>query len=297
MDSLIVTLYNESDHWKIINSWCTSEFYIKRKEQEPSVPTVGLPYATDKAEVRPGEPIKGSDSAYAAGTLNLSLSTDKCTKKQEQGEALLEKGTNDAEGGQKELTHTDYKGKSVTLKLIDEKDRNGKPYLLTSDGKLSYGVIPGGLVPDEPKTKEVRLSLGNQDDSSINYRYGLVHILQEHFAQLEELGFDTVEAYIKHVLKNIGGAVLDKIYAGKTNHFVFTIPFSSENHPKQKRVDTIIVELHEESDHWDIINTCRSTEAYIKKKEKRGTVPSIGLSHAADKTEVFDESTTRSSGS
>lgn len=53
----------------------------KGKEQEPSVPTVGLPYATDKAEVRPGEPIKGSDSAYAAGTLNLSLSTDKCTKK------------------------------------------------------------------------------------------------------------------------------------------------------------------------------------------------------------------------
>ena len=34
-----------------------------------------------------------------------------------------------------------------------------------------------------------------------------------------------------------------------------------------------------------------------RKKEKRGTVPSIGLSHAADKTEVFDESTTRSSGS
>ena len=54
---------------------------IKRKEQEPSVPTVGLPYATDKAEVRPGETIKGSDSAYAAGTLNLFLSMGKDTKK------------------------------------------------------------------------------------------------------------------------------------------------------------------------------------------------------------------------
>lgn len=126
------------------NSCRTSEDYIKRKEQEPSVPTVGLPYATDKAEVRPGETIKGSDSAYAAGTLNLSLSTDKDTKKSEQGEVLLEKGTNATEGVQKELTHIDYKGKSVTLQLSDEKDRNGKPYVLTSNGKLSYGVIQVG---------------------------------------------------------------------------------------------------------------------------------------------------------
>lgn len=36
------------------------------------------------------------------------------------------------------------------------------------------------------------------------------------FCSAGELGFDTVEAYIKHVLKNIGGAVLDKIYAQPT---------------------------------------------------------------------------------
>ena len=54
---------------------------IKRKEQEPPVPTVGLPYATDKAEIRPDGTIKGSDSVHAAGTLNPFLSTDKCTKK------------------------------------------------------------------------------------------------------------------------------------------------------------------------------------------------------------------------
>ena len=54
---------------------------IKRKEQEPPVPTVGLPYATDKAEVRNDETIKGSDSAHAAGTLNLFLSMDKDMKK------------------------------------------------------------------------------------------------------------------------------------------------------------------------------------------------------------------------
>ena len=59
----------------------TAEAYIKRKEQEPPVPTVVLPYATDKAEVRNDETIKGSDSAHAAGTLNLPLFTDKDTRK------------------------------------------------------------------------------------------------------------------------------------------------------------------------------------------------------------------------
>ena len=150
----------------------------KGKEQEPSVPTVGLPYATNRAEGREHGTSEGSNPGHSVGTLNLSLSTDKDTRKSEQGEVLLEKGTNDVEGVQKELPLTDYKGKSVTLRLSDEKDRNGKPYLLTSDGKLSYGVIPGVLVPDEPKTKEVRLSLGNQDDPSINHRYGLVHIME-----------------------------------------------------------------------------------------------------------------------
>ena len=253
---------------------------------------------TQKAESTPmaqsSEQTQGAqtEAQYLSPEEADNLSTEERTEA--VGNAPV--GMQNREGNR--ITLTDASGNRLTVRLSDEKDRNGKPYVLTSDGKLSYGVIPGGLVPEEPKTKEVRLSLGNQDDSSINYRYGLIHIMEKHFAQLKELGFDTVEAYIKHVLKNIGGAVLDKIYAGKTTHFVFTTPFSSENHPKQKRVDTVIVELHEESDHWDIINTWRSTEAYIKKKkEKRGTVPSIGLSHAADKTEVFDESTTRSSGS
>ena len=110
------------------------------------------------------------------------------------------------------------------LRLSDEKDRNGNPYVLTSDGKLSFGVIPDGLVPEEPKTKEVRLSLGNQNDSSINYRYGLIHIMEKHFAQLKELGFDTVEAFIKHVLENLDNATLDKKHKNGISYFVFTKP-------------------------------------------------------------------------
>ena len=265
---------------------------VPMSQEAESAQNTQMTQPSEETQVAPKGEAAQREAQYLSPEGTDHLSTEERTEA--VGNAPV--GMQNREGSR--ITLTDASGNSLTVQLSDEKDRNGKPYVLTSDGKLSYGVIPGGLVPEEPKTKEVRLSLGNQNDSSINYRYGLIHIMEKHFAQLKELGFDTVEAYIKHVLKNIGGAVLDKIYAGKTTHFVFTIPFSSENHPKQKRVDTVIVELHEESDHWEIINTWRSTEAYIKKKiEKRGTVPSIGLSHAADKTEVFDESTTRSSGS
>ena len=54
---------------------------IKRKEQKPPVPTVGLPYATDKAEGREHGTSEGSNPGHSVGTLNLFLSMDKDTKK------------------------------------------------------------------------------------------------------------------------------------------------------------------------------------------------------------------------
>ena len=197
------------------------------------------------------------------------------------------------------ITLTDASGNSLTVRLSDEKDRNGKPYVLTSDGKLSYGVVPGGLVPEEPKTKEVRLSLGSDVEMKGTYRYGLVHIMKDHYAQLKELGFETVEEFIKHVLSNIGGAVLDKIYEGKTTHFVFTMPFPSKSHPSREKTDILIVEMSDGSNHWDIINSWRAENRYIekKKKEAEAAVPAIGLPHATNVAEGYQNGTTESSNS
>ena len=255
MDSLIVTLYNKSDHWEIINTWHTSADYIKRKEQEPSVPTVGLPYATDKAEVRPGEPIKGSDSAYAAGTLNLSLSTNKDTKKSEPSDVPLEKGTNDAEGEQRELTLTDYKGKSVTVRLSDEKDRNGKPYVLTSDGKLSYGVVPGGLLSGETEAKEIRISLGDDD-------YGMTRMIIT--KGIKESGFKTVEAYIQHVLRN--ASQMEKYeFLSDSGYQIITHPFASTF--GEDTIDILYVIPSADGTFWEIKEPWRTTEKHFIKSE------------------------------
>ena len=199
----------------------------------------------------------------------------------------------------KQVTLTDVKGNSLTVRLSDEKDRNGNPYVLTSDGKLSYGVIPGGLVPEEPKTKEVRLSLGNDVREKGTYRYGLVHIMEDHYAQMKSFGFDTVEAYIKHILNNIGEAVFEKRYEGKTTHFVFTVPFPSRSHPSRENTDSLLVEIGDESDHWEVISTWRTGKSFIekKKKEAEAAVPAIGLPHATNVAEGHQNGTTESSNS
>ena len=202
-------------------------------------------------------------------------------------------------GERKEITLTDKEGNSLTVQLSDEKDRNGKPYVLTSDGKLSYGVIPGGLIPEEPKTKEVRLSLGNDVREEGTYRYGLVHIMEDHYAQMKSFGFDTVESYIKHILNNIGEAVFEKRYEGKTTHFVFTVPFPSRSHPSRENTDSILVEIGDESDHWEVISTWRTGKSFIekKKKEAEAAVPAIGLPHATNVAEGHQNGTTEGSNS
>ena len=218
---------------------------------------------------------------------------------EETGEALRFPGTEplavDVQYRRGELvTLTDVKGDDLTVRLSDEKDRNVKPYVLTSDGNLSYGVIPGGLVPEEPKTKGVRLSLGSDVEMKGAYRYGLVHIMEDHYTQLKKLGFETVEEFIKHVLSNIGGAVLEKYMKGRQ------LILSSECFSPQsliqieKKTDLLIVEMSDGSDHWDIINLWRAENRYIekKKKEAEAAVPAIGLPHATNVAEGYQNGTT-----
>ena len=198
-------------------------------------------------------------------------------------------------GERKEITLTDKEGNSLTVQLSSETDRNGKPYVLTSDGKLSYGVIPGGLVPEEPKTKEVRLSLGNDVREEGTYRYGLAHIMEEHFAQMKSFGFDTVEAYIKHVLTHINRAVLEKKRKNGVSYFVVTVPFPSSKHPDENLMDSLLVTLYDDDDHWEIINSWRTSEFYIKRKEQEPSVPTVGLPYATNRAEGREHGTSEGS--
>lgn len=106
-----------------------------------------------------------------------------------------------------------------------------------------------------------------------------------HFAQ--DHGFDTVEAFIKHVLENLDNATSDKKHKNGISYFVFTKPFYSTIHPDRKKIYSLIVSLYEGNDYRDIINMWRGKQSYIEnKKEQEQPYPPIGLSHTSDETEV-----------
>ena len=95
------------------------------------------------------------------------------------------------------------------------------------------------------KTKELRVCLWSDLKVRVKglYRYGLIHIMAKHFAQLKDLGFDTVEAFIKHILENLDNATLDKKHKNGISYFVFTKPFYSTIHPDRKKIDSLIVSI------------------------------------------------------
>ena len=129
----------------------------------------------------------------------------------------------------------------------------------------------GGVVPEEPKTNGVCLSLGNNLKVKEWIRYGLVYIILEHFVQLKVLGFNTVEAYIKQVLTHINRDALEK-HEMEDSYFVVTEPSPSQNADKDS-MDSLIVTLYNESDHWKIINSWCISEFYIKERNRNHPYP------------------------
>lgn len=65
-----------------------------------------------------------------------------------------------------------------------------------------------------------------------------------YFAQ--DFGFDTVEAFIKHVLENLDNATLDKKHKNGIFYFVFTKPFYSTIHPDRKKIYSLSLSIWRE---------------------------------------------------
>lgn len=95
--------------------------------------------------------------------------------------------------------------------------------------------------------------------------------MAKHFAQLKDLGFDTVEAFIKHVLGNLDNATLDKKHKNGISYFVFTKQFYPTIHPDRKKIDSLIVSLYEGNAYWDIINMWRGKQSYIENERSRNS--------------------------
>ena len=110
-----------------------------------------------------------------------------------QGGTEAESRGNRGQGNLESLAERQgHLGETKEVKISDEVDEDGSPFVKTSTGTTVFGEIKkeSGLTP-----APIKLSLGNS-------KYGLIHLEKRHGDQIRGAGFNTVEEFVEFVCKN-----------------------------------------------------------------------------------------------
>lgn len=152
---------------------------------------------------------------------------------------------------------------SPTYQLSDEVDENGRQFVLTSDGSLSFGEITEetGLTP-----APILLSEGLITNPATNDGYGLVHIEARHGDQIRNAGYSSVVEFIEEVANNY-----EVIREGKNRdgHQTYMLQLTDKHN------NTLMVELSGDGTYWNI-----NTAGIFK------------TSYGANRKEVYNRHTT-----
>lgn len=124
--------------------------------------------------------------------------------------------------------------------LSDITDSNHCPFVLASDGRLSFGEISpeSGLIP-----APIMLSTGLITNTSTNDGYGLVHIEARHGEQIRKAGYTSVVDFVEKVAKNYESIREGKKRRGRQTYL---LQLTDKHH------NTLIVELSQDYTYWNI---------------------------------------------
>ena len=130
--------------------------------------------------------------------------------------------------------------KNLNYQLSDEVDDNGRQFVLTSSGKLEFGVIgeDTGLT-----AAPILLSEGIITNPATNDGYGLVHIEARHGDEIRRSGYASVIDFIEEVAKNY-----EVIREGKIRDGIQTYILQLTD----KHNNTLMVELSGDGTYWNI---------------------------------------------
>jgi len=185
----------------------------------------------------------------------------------EDGEQTTDNRTgalpSDAErGGQGDLRYTSGrqpdapKPSEGRVRLSDEVDENGRPFVISENGTTIFGEIreDSGLTP-----APIKLSEGYQDENGKGY--GLVHIEANHGDQIRQAGFSSVEDFVYYVAENYDE---DNIRVGKRRNnssptFLLQITDTHDN--------TLFVEMSKDGSYWNVNSAGIFRKGYSNKKE------------------------------
>lgn len=126
------------------------------------------------------------------------------------------------------------------IRLSDEIDENGRRFVLSPNGTVSFGDITDitGLTP-----APILLSEGLITNPVSNDGYGLVHIEARHGKQIRDAGYKSVVDFIDFVAKNYEKIRLGKDRDGNQT-YMLQLPDEHNN--------TLMVELSGDGTYWNI---------------------------------------------
>lgn len=144
-----------------------------------------------------------------------------------------------------------YLGETKEVKISDEVDEDGSPFVKTSTGTTVFGEIKkgSGLTP-----APIKLSLGNS-------KYGLIHLEKRHGDQIRGAGFDTVEEFVEFVCKNYKQIKQGENSLGEQNG-TYLIQIEDEHN------NTLYIELSTNGKYWGVNSGGVFRKGYGKNKKE-----------------------------
>ena len=172
------------------------------------------------------------------------------------------------------------------IRLSDEIDENGRQFVLTSNGQLSFGEITeeSGLTP-----APILLSEGIITNPTTNDGYGFVHIEARHGDQIRKAGYKSVIKFIEDVAQNYERVKEGNIRNGNPTYLIQL---------KDKHNNTLIVELSSDGNYWNINTAGIFKESYGKNRKEiynRHTTVKQSAETVGASQEVEQSGTTTSS--
>ena len=156
-----------------------------------------------------------------------------------------------------------------------ERDENGQPFVVSSDGTTTFGEITEdtGLT-----AAPIKLSEGVADEKGNGY--GLRHIEARHGDQIRKAGFSSVEEFVKYVASNYDKHNI-KIGKKRANGVETYLIQAEDEHSNM-----LYVELSKDGSYWNVNSGGIFRKGYAEKKKDVGQ----NTEHPTSATTLQDKS-------
>ena len=163
-------------------------------------------------------------------------------------------------------------GEIEGVKLSNEFDEDGSPFIETSHGSTIFGEITkeSGLTP-----APIKLSLGNS-------KYGLIHIEKRHGNQIRNAGFTSVEEFVEFVCKNYKQIKHGENSLGEDNG-TYLIQIEDEHN------NTLYIELSTDNQYWGVNSGGVFRKGYGKNKKEVWSASEVQNEQSATNSTLREE--------